>query len=1105
MTSKQEALDREIYNNEEYSLYDRFRDFLDSSHLPNLTLSAVVGYFRSSGYFALKESLKSLTSIRVLVGIDTDRLSADWYRRGREQRALALRNLVTADLVEDIKKAGYRPEVEAGVQAFVADILAGRLEMRAYDQRVVHAKFYLFLPEDWTPGNPVGTLITGSSNFTAPGLGVHKEYNRSNYELNVELRSNKHLSFARDEFERLWADGTEILPVEVAHAVQTHTFLNRTAGPQDLFIKFLQEVFGEEVEYDGRNVEGFLPLGFMRLTYQIDAVNEGMRMLARHGGFLLADVVGLGKTVVAALLIFCQLRDLPARSRVLVVAPPVLLDNWQRTIAAFRFKTDRIDFLSAGSLHKVRNPEAYALVVVDEAHNFRNSATLKYEDLERLCKARGAFGRKKVILVSATPLNNQPLEILNLLALFQDVHSSTLPVGDLKAYFTDKQNQYDEIGDAEGTTESAEEKIRLLYGQIRDEVLSSVIIRRTRSDLMNHPAYAEDLAAQGIRFPQVQKPQALGYFLDSDLDDLLNRTLVLLTGDQIVYAYHKTFQYLTGPAAGRFDTRSNTYEQLGELLKRFFLKRLDSSFPAFLASLARFQAGIESHLKMLDEDRFVIASSVDVETFVGNDDPEGLAAELERHADDDPTITVCRAADFAPSFAEDLRADLAKVRALAAEWEPWARADRDPKVEALAKEIDHNFLKVAKNPGQRVVVFTESEDTALALEAALGRTDVLMVSAGNRDERERALRRNFDANLPFDEQENTYRVLITTDVLAEGVNLHRANTIVNYDTPWNSVRLFQRIGRVNRVGSKSDKVYIYNFFPQPAIDDVIELQKKARLKLQAFHSAFGDDAPIYSPHEKTGSFGLFNEFGEDPASGGANPRLDLLMELRAFRRDHPEDYERIAGLPEGVRGTRAGDRDRALVFLRNGERDAFYEVTDGPRLVSLIEAAAFLRPTATGSGLALADWGPWVKPARDLFVEGEEARLRDTLKGKGLSRAAAGALTYISGFLEDDSLSFDEALTAEERPLFELVRDRIQHGGAAHRFVKSVVDSRKHAQNLKLQLRPQVDHLVRLMKAYRYDIELKYFEARQLDLVPRVEEPRLVVALAEGVIPHAGT
>ena len=196
----------------------------------------------------------------------------------------------------------------------------------------------------------------------------------------------------------------------------------------------------------------------------------------------------------------------------------------------------------------------------------------------------------------------------------------------------------------------------------------------------------------------------------------------------------------------------------------------------------------------------------------------------------------------------------------------------DPKFDEFAAHLDV-WLKADTNPGRRLVVFSESAETVFMLRdrlVALGRGDVLAVSAATKGDEEIAIRRNFDANYPSPLKEDSYRILIATDVLAEGVNLHRANTVVNYDTPWNSVRMFQRVGRVNRVGGLADKVYIYNFFPLAKVDDEIELKKKAEMKLQAFHSAFGEDAAIYSPDKEVGHFGLYGGAGledEGPSQG----------------------------------------------------------------------------------------------------------------------------------------------------------------------------------------------------------------------------------------------
>ncbi len=192
------------------------------------------------------------------------------------------------------------------------------------------------------------------------------------------------------------------------------------------------------------------------------------------------------------------------------------------------------------------------------------------------------------------------------------------------------------------------------------------------------------------------------------------------------------------------------------------------------------------------------------------------------------------------------------------------------------------------------------------------------------------VRANFDANVPVGDpvgRKDDYKILISTEVLAEGVNLHRAHVVVNYDTPWNSTRLMQRIGRVNRIGTTAKKIYIYNFYPTAQVNSQIELENKAKLKLFAFHSALGEDSGIYSPDESPETFGLFDHAIEEER----DERLQFLSLLRDFKDSHPDDFRRIKNLPLRARCGRLSERkelsDGSLVFIRNERRDAFYQVS----------------------------------------------------------------------------------------------------------------------------------------------------------------------------------
>jgi superfamily II DNA/RNA helicase len=190
------------------------------------------------------------------------------------------------------------------------------------------------------------------------------------------------------------------------------------------------------------------------------------------------------------------------------------------------------------------------------------------------------------------------------------------------------------------------------------------------------------------------------------------------------------------------------------------------------------------------------------------------------------------------------------------------------------------------------------------------------------------IRANFDANSPLTEQKNDFDLILSTEVLAEGVNLHRANIIINYDTPWNSTRLMQRIGRVNRIGSRAKEVHIFNFFPTTKVNNDIELEKKAIMKLQAFHAALGEDSQVYSPEEETQSFGIFDQTIEEEK----DEKLIYLMLIPELREKQPELFKKIKNMPLRARVGRKSKilKDGTISFIRDARRDAFlYVKADG--------------------------------------------------------------------------------------------------------------------------------------------------------------------------------
>ena len=934
---------------------------------------ALVGYLRSSGWFAVRPMLDNVPEIRILVGINVDSLIADYQKRGLLFHGAEGETLsqIKASLLKDIEEAEYISEVESGIRQFVEDVSTRRIQVRAHPTKNLHAKIYIFRPEGFNEHKP-GAVITGSSNLTEAGLGVRGP--ESNYEFNVLLHDFDDVQFATDEFEALWREAVDVLPKDIKE-VAAKTYLGIEVTPYQLYYKLLTEYFGKAIDYDPNAAED-LPKGFMRLSYQVDAVTQGVRLLQKHNGFFLADVVGLGKTIIATLIArkFYFLNGFPDhRSHTLIVVPPALEENWDE--ARERFHLDNVRIVTNGSLHKVRNPERYDLVIVDEAHRFRNDTAGAFDLLQKICKTDtrrigddGRPLRKKVILISATPLNNRPADLRNLIALFQDLKDSTLNVHNLQRFFALREKEFDRAKKA-SDAETAQAEVKQIYDLIRERVMSEIIVRRTRRDLVENPEYKADLDAQGIVFPEVEKPRRIFYPLPPETETLYDQTMLALrvpdNGGAFTYNRYRAIQFLRPEIKANYANADLISDQLATIMRVLLVKRLDSSFHAFRQSLNRFRDATRVMVEMFEKGAIYIAPNLRVNEFLLDGREAELLAKIEECQPTDPTISVCTADDFEAGFVDGLKSDLATLQTLCARW---AAVTEDPKLDTFLRYLKSDLFDPKENRDGKLVIFSESKETTSHLTeqlkaAGLGRR-ILAVDAGNRAKVMPEVRANFDANYP--EQAHDYDIIISTEVLAEGVNLHRANVIVNYDTPWNSTRLMQRIGRVNRIGSLAPKVFIYNFYPTSRVDDDIELRKKAILKLQAFHSALGEDSQIYSPDEEVDTFGLFDK---SPEEAERDERLTLLMELRKFREQSPDEFRTVRNLPLRARvgradGSRAGS---SVAFIRDSRRDGFFRVrrradesaeTASPTVeeISIVEAAReFRAPDPAEPSLPLPD------------------------------------------------------------------------------------------------------------------------------------------------------
>lgn len=404
--------DTKFFTNEpERDLYSRFLAILRSN---TQFFDILVGYFRSSGFFKMYEALKDVEKIRILIGLNVDHFTVKIIECASNETKIAAvsmadgKELVAKEIEKEFVEAASSEEVERGVRVFLDWLKSGKIEMRMYTEAPIHAKAYIMRKNQEKVPDTFGSVITGSSNFSEAGL-------INNLEFNVELKDYPDVKFALDKFEELWGKGTEIRDTYI-ETVERNTWMREDITPYQLYLKTLYEFFKEEINADKENFETLLPEGYMRLQYQLDTVTQARQKLDAYNGVFISDVVGLGKTYICAMLANSFNRN----TYKLFICPPVLVDYWRSVLQ--EFDVSRCDVESLGKIDQIiaRGTDKYSYVFVDEAHRFRNSGTEAYTELHQVCRG------KKVILISATPINNYTSDVENQIYLFQAKQSGTI-------------------------------------------------------------------------------------------------------------------------------------------------------------------------------------------------------------------------------------------------------------------------------------------------------------------------------------------------------------------------------------------------------------------------------------------------------------------------------------------------------------------------------------------------------------------------------------------------------------------------------------------------------------------------------------------------------
>ena len=1059
-------------NQGQNTLLKKFEGIFKHTQVNNF--DALVGYLRASGYFKISQYLKKVPKVRILVGINVDKVIKKYHKIGLEFSSNSEKILeeFKKDLKEDIQNSSYYKETEEGILEFIKDVSSKKIEIAAHPTKNIHAKIYLFKPKPFNQHNS-GSVISGSSNLSATGLGALPE---SNYEFNVELRDYDDVNFASKEFEKLWKEAIDILPAEIVREnikkIKEETYLNEQITPYDLYYKLLIEYFGESVNFDPSSITD-LPPKYKKLDYQADAVNEGFALLQKHRGFFLSDVVGTGKTIIATIIAKKLFHADHAKygniNRTLVIAPRTIEKDWRKVLNDFR--VPNWEFLPNRSFHRLEEPQydprSFDLIIVDEAHKFRSNTAVSYNELQKLCKTPtlnsledGTLLEKKIILISASPLNNSPEDIKNEILLFQDGKNSTLEISNLDYFFNQKIKQY-KILKKEKDFKIIKAGVAKIYGDIREKIISQIMIRRTRSDLMGIEQYKKNLDEQKVIFPIVGRPNKIFYKLSKNVENIYDKTFIIIA--KLNYAIYDEIKNLKPETRAKYEIPEVAYAGLASIMKTLLVKRLDSSFTAFKGSLKNILLQLRSKIKQFENKKIYIApgrTQLNIAEYVLEDREEELEEQLLKNIDEGD---IYNPDAFEKGYYERLLSDLELVEPLFEEWE---KIDEDPKYDIFLKNLKSTFFDKKINTGGKIVVFSEAKVTTDYLLDKLkkdGFNKILNIDARNRVSLKKVLEKEFDENFEG-EKTNDYNILISTEVLAEGVNLHRSNVVINYDTPWNSTRLIQRIGRVNRIGTKAKQVHVYNFFPTANVEGDINLKQKAYLKLQSFHEALGEDSQIYHEAEETKSFGIFDKNIEEEK----NLKLSYLMELRKLKEEDEIYFRKLKAKSKRQRtGRKKNELKKGTIsFIRSERRNGFYFVNNKQKIEpkTFLETAKIFKANKTEKSITLhSDHHQQVEKALNEFNKEQQEKVIETQAvDTKLGPQTKQALSFLDACSRVDFLNDLEKTTIESAKKAVKLAKFIE-------LQREINRQKNSAKKAKLSINQTVDGLLKILKKYPID------------------------------------
>jgi len=946
-----------ITNSDTQNLKTRLIELIQKSE----ELKFLVGFFYFSGIRELYDGLKAnpKTIIKVLVGLNVDYSNFGLIEFSENEQLSDEEK--TYKFFESIKKSLNSENFDTKdfyeqVKFFIELIQENRLIIRK-TYKPNHAKLYLFKLERGQIGRK-NLFITGSSNLTKAGLSTQNEFN-------VEI-GDYGFEDAEKYFDELWSEAVKITEYnntkkKMIEIIEKETLV-KDVTPFEAFSLVLKTYLDSfEQKEIGESLTKILEEnGYIPYQYQLDAVKQALAIIENNNGVIVADVVGLGKTIVG-----CSIAKL-LKKRGIVICPPGIIGDrnknsgWKKYIEEFGLYDWEV--WSRGDLKNtlkfINKAKDIEVVIVDEVHWFRNQDTKNYELLKNICR------NKQVILLTATPFNNRPGDILSLLKLFITPKKSSITLennlvdqfkgfkgifdrlGYIKKYWNSPNEEkrikaisyYKSLfGEEKIDLKKVTERARYLAKQIRN-VIEPVTIRRNRLDLINNPFYKNEVK----NLSKVADPKEWFFELTKEQSDFYDKIISVYFGDpeedgQFKGAIYRPFEYEVEKEKIKNEelTEKENFQlvqqrELYDFMRRLMVKRFESSFGSFRQSIKNFKKITETAQEFINKTGKYILDR-DLMEDIYDKEPEEIEDELNEYSEKikngeypkNHKIYTLNDFKYKDEFITHIEADLELFDKILKDLEELDLVKNDPKTDCLLNNLEA-ALKEKPNKGdpkRKIIVFSEYLDTVKYLEPILKEYfgERLLVIAGNLSTQKIfSINKNFDAS--YENQENEFDVLLSTDKISEGFNLNRAGMVVNYDIPWNPVRVIQRVGRINRISKKVfEELYIVNFFPTEKGAELVKSREIASNKMFLIQNTLGEDSKIFDIDEEPTPAGLFNRIQQNPDDQEKESfYTKALKKFLIIKKENPKLIENLNNYPPRIKVAKKSSENELLVFFKKG-------------------------------------------------------------------------------------------------------------------------------------------------------------------------------------------